>query len=311
MAVSSFKLSNSRVILNTGGSIDTNSGSLGTAATLATSANFSIVPTASFSRYYHVYIIQTDANITVTLPTTVNVSLGWRAKFVLVSAASTGVLNFSDGSTTQGLINSAGYGTIGCEIQLVTAPSTYFFNYYPSNTSANAPFANLYYSTAGITNLLPVLKPLSYGKFFSYSGLAGSPSINGNNTVPQTISWLSGTPGRYVDADVFDTTVATRIQPKIVGTLVITSIIVVNAAGGATNVTNFSIAISGVSNTVFENETGTVSLSGTQVVKTKSVFIVSIVGSYYEIRINKAATSGGTNLVDRVNTYLIAEFIQT
>jgi len=312
MAISAFRLSNVRLTLASNGSIDTNSGSLGSSARLSTSSNFSIIPTAAFSRYYHIYIIQTDANITVTLPTTTNVSLGWRAKFILVSAAATGALNFTDGTTTQGRIDSAGYGTIGCEIQLVTSPSTYFFNYYPSNPLNNSQYASLYFTSTGIANTIPVLKPLSYGKFFSYSGLSTSlPVINGNNTVPQVIGWLAATPGRYVDSDVFDTTVATRIQPKVLGMLNITTLIVVNSSGGASNITNVSIAINGVSNTIYENEVATISLSGTQVIRTKSSFVCNTVGNYFEIRINKAAISGGSNPVDRASTYLLAEFVQS
>jgi hypothetical protein len=311
MAVSSFRLSNSRMVFNSGGGIDTNSGSLGTAVTFATSSNFSIIPSASFSRYYHIYIIQTNANITVTLPTTSNVNLGWRAKFILVSAAATGILNFSNGVTTQGRINSANFGTIGCEIQLVTSPSTYFFNYYLSNTLTNSQFANLYYAVSGITNPLPTLKTLSYGKFFSYSGLSGSPTINGNSTTPVVIEWLAATPGRYVDDDVFNTAISTRIQTRIIGVLVITTLLTVNAIGGATNITTVSALVGGSVSTTLENEVGTISTSGNQVVKTKTVVLVSAVPGTFELRINKAATSIGSNPVDRANTYLIAEFIQT
>lgn len=307
MATSAFRLSNNRLAV---GGIDTNSGSLGTAVTLVTSSNFSIIPTSSFSRYYHIYIVQTDADITITLPTTTNVVLNWRAKFVLVSAAATGILRFSDGTTVQGLISTANFGTIGCEVQLVTSPSTYVFNYYFSNLNTNTQLAYIYYSTAGITNLVPTLKPFSFGKFFSYSGLSGSPTINGNNTAVQIIPWLSGTPGRYVDDNVYDTTANTRVQFRFPGVINITAVIVVNSVGGASAINRVTSLVNGVAAAIAENEISTISLSGSQVIKTKATFSGAL-GTYYEIAISKTATSAGSNPVDRVNTYLFAEYVQS
>lgn len=306
-----FRLSNTREVFNSNCGIDVNSGSLGGTVIITTSTDFSLIPPTTFDKYYYIYIVNTDATINVTLPDTANVTRGWRARFILNSSANTGVINFlASGATFIGFISSA-LSSSGAEVQFSNVSGyPYKITYYVGNTTSSAQRMITYDIFNGVTTI-PIVKPLTAMQFFSFSGLAGSTTIDGNTTTPIAIPWDSNTPGRYIDNQYFDNSISTRITALPSEFYIrLTACIYVNTAGGATAITIAQFRINGgASGITSEVSVGTISNSATQVINIITSSLYATTGTYYELKIGKAATSGGTNIVDRVNSYLFVEYI--
>jgi len=302
-----FKLSSSRQRFNNGCGIDVNSGSMGGLVNITTSADFSLVPPTTFNMYYFIYVIKTDSVINVTLPSSTDVTTGWKARIILVSAANTGIINLISAGSNIGTLSSVGLKYIGVEIQLVNISGIlYRITYFIGNTTGEQLLIP-YNIVSG--NIVPTIRPYYAYKFFSYSGLAGSASIDGNTTTLVAIPWDSNTPGRYVDQFAFDTSVSTRIYPTIISAVVRVNVCVyVNSTGGATNVNTLSVRQNGSSFTIASTVTST-SPAGSQILYlTCGAFAASTATNYIEIMIGKSTASVGSNLVDRISTYLFAEY---
>lgn len=310
MATNTFRYSNSR-IQATNLSFDTNTGSLGSMISITTSTNFSLVPPTSFSKYYHIYVVNTNSTINVTLPDVADVARGWRAKIILNSSANTGILNiFAAGSIFVGRISSQ-LASAACEVQFVNVSgSPYRITYYNGNTNSAIQRMILYSTTNSLST--PKIKPLSSMQFFSYSGNAGSTTINANTTTQQIIPWEVATPGRFVDSDFFNTTNINNLTPTYPSFNVkIVICLYINATGGATNINVARLSLNGTATSVLAQvSSGTLANVATQVLRITAYFN-STSPNFVRLQIGKTATSVGTNIVDRVNTYLFAEYLST
>lgn len=308
MATSNFRLSNSRISASRLG-VDVNNGSLGSMITINATANFSLVPPTTFSRYYYIYVVNTNATINITLPGTANIARGWRARIILISSANTGFINLIDAvGTFIGSISSA-LAQSGVEIVFTDIANQRFrIIYYYGNTNTAAQ-RMITYDTSN-NAIVPFVKPLSAMQFFSYSDNTVG-TLNANIAGAVIIPWV-GTTGRYVDTNYFNTATASNITPTEPNFIIkISACVYVNATGGATAVTIARLSLNGTTTVIPQQVTsGTIANTSTQVLNIIGYFI-STTPNFVNLQVGKAATSVGTNIIDRVNTYILAEYITT
>lgn len=309
MASSSFRLSNSRVV-GSGLGVDVNAGSLGSMVEITTSSNFSLVPPTTFDKYYYIYLIKTNSTINVTLPDSTNVAVGWRARLILNSSANTGVINLLNAASSFIGTISANFAESGVEVCLVNTTSTpYKLNYYYGNSNSTTSRLTIY--TRIGTEIVPLIKPLSAMRFFSYSSNSIG-TLNANLVGTVTVPWEVGTTGRYVDNNYFDTTINTNITPNYPSFNVkIFACVYVNASGGATSVTIARLSLNGTGTIISQQvNLGTISNTATQVINITGYF-VSTSPNFVQLQVGKTVLSSGSNIIDRTSTYIIAEYIST
>lgn len=294
---------------NRNGGVDITIGSIGGLATITTSGSFNLGTIFGTENIPYNIVVNTDAAIDITLPTSPQVIRGWRVRIILISQANTGSIRFIGASTVLGAIFSTYSNIYSVELYFIDiAPFIYLVNYFTSNSSNN--IQRIIYNSNIFLNA-QILSPLPIAKFFSYSGLSTSTTINGNLTGLVTIPWEVGTPGRYVDNRFYLTTVNTRIQTSRTCTMRIEACIYVNATGGATPINSVRFLLNGSTVITSQISLGTISNTSTQVIYITTPLYTSNSSNYAELQIGKTAISAGTNIVDRVNSYIFAEYIST
>lgn len=300
---------------NKNGGVDITIGSIGGLATITTSSSFNLGTIFGTENIPYNIVVNTDAAINITLPTSPQIIRGWKVRIILISAANTGSIRIlRQPAVAIGFISSV-YNTPSVEIKFtnVSVASQFRITYFVGNSNSNTQRI-INFGINSNNPVVPVLSPLSYMRFFSYSGTSGSASINANVTTLATIPWEVGTPGRFVDTRYFNTSINNRIQLSVQGNYRIEACIYVNAAGGATPINIARMLFDGTVIANAQVSLGTISNTSTQVIyiTLPSTSIVNLpVTNFVVLSIGKTAISAGTNIVDRVNSYIFAEYIST
>lgn len=300
-------IDNSRIILS--GDYDVRGGSLGETVVLTgVTLSFSLVPGVgpiTFSKFYNVYVVQTNTpNINITLPT-VEANIGWYCRIDLISTTGAGSLLISNGASIVATLNSnSTFGSVQTSVTLV-------------KITASNGWATLYSTPirAGSTQIPTITKNgilvRSYvtGRFFSFCDVAAGTVINANTTTDVALRWINPT-GQFLDTSFYTVASSTRITALITGSYSFAGIIAITNAGGATQ-TNIRIRprLNGTTFlTSFNVVTSQIQLFTAGVYYLEGAFVLNA-NDYIEIMVGKSATSGGTNPVDLANTSMSVNLV--
>jgi len=291
---------NSTFIIN--GDCDISTGSLGETVILSgITLSFSLVPGVSalgLTKYYNVYVVQTNTpNINITLPT-VEVATGWYCRIDLTSTAGTGSLLISNGATiVAGLNSNSTFGSVQTSVTLVKIGGTNSWA-----TMYSVPASGTAIQTPIITRTGLLMKNYISAKFFSFCDVLGSGVINVNTTADVALRWVNPN-GRYFDTAFYNVVSNTRITALIAGSYSFAGIIGINNVSSA-NLNNLRIRprLNGLTFlTSFSVVASQIQLFASGVYYFEGAFVLAA-NDYVEILIGKSAISVGTNPVDLANT---------
>lgn len=300
---------NTRTQMN--GDMIVNNGVIGEPINITATGDISLVPGVTpglgLTKYYNSYIINTNAIITVTLPSPIvagigNVALGWYCRIDLVSTTGVGAITIVDHLTqVVGRLNAnttVAKVLSSAVITLVEATPVWCAAYgLPSYGTPN--------QMATTTSTGIQLRRASYGKMYSLT----NGSVDVNTTVDIALPWNNAT-NLVLDTNYFSFAGAnSRINFLTTGMYRIYVTIGINIVLLAT-LTNLRIRprVNGVtflSNFTVYNATILPYASGVYWLDCINYFTA---GDYVEIMVGKSATSIGSNPTDS-NTAIIVELV--
>lgn len=284
------------------GDITINGGALGEMVSVTASANFSLVPPTTFSKYYNVYEVTAETTITITLPSPTNVTLGWYCRISLISATGAGKLLIVDhlGADVATLDSNTSFGKVRASVTLTLVEATPAWCEAYSVPSVGGTLQMI------ASNTYPTYKQFNFGLLFSRC----SSAVDVNSLIDVALPWNNATNLTF-DSEYYSFAGGnSRVNSLISG------------------VYHYSCII-GIANTLLATQTNLLirpRINGTTFVSSFIVFASTIqpftdgvywldcevymtAGSYLEIMVGKSLISVGTNPVDNVNTCIYAEYI--
>ena len=287
------------------GDIDVGTGSLGESIYITgVTTNVSIVVGVApllLTKYYNTYTIQTESNITLTMPTT-QVSLGWYTRIDMISNTGTGQIRILVGAVEIARLNGATVAQRNSVTLVLTAASTYSVLYA-------MPLFGAARSMAVLTQNGIIVRSSILANLFSYCDVAGGATIDANTLTITPLRWINPT-GRFFDPVYYNIVSNTRITHLQGGVYKYSGIIGVNNTLLATQ-TNMRIRPRLNGATILDDYcvvAGTIRNFANGVYTFDAIFEV-IAGDYIEIVIDKTLLSVGTNPVDLANTCMTVQLV--
>jgi len=290
------------------GDLDVNAGYLGesvsiTNVTTNVSLELGIAPLL-LTKYYSTYTIQTESAITVTLPTSSNLNIGWYTRIDLISNTGTGSITVLNGVSNIAQLNG---NTITARqrasVNITLIDSTTYVSLYSLPLYGTSNLLPLYTSN-GIS-----LRNNIFCCFFSYCDISSGTPIDANVSISVPLRWINPT-GQFFDSSFYTIANNTRITVLATGSYKFSGIIGINNSGGSTQAnTIIRPLLNGTTFlTSFNITPGTINSFADGVYMFDGIFNLNA-NDYIEIVVGKTIVSSGTNPVDLANTSMTVRLV--